>query len=104
MLDNHQTVQTVKSPTRYGETTATLIDHVITPITLECESFVVNAAISDHLPVVTYIYPSTPSQTYNTSPKRKNTKSEEALNLEETIKSLDCHKYRRTLNSINIPP
>ena len=59
MLDNHQTVQTVKSPTRYGETTATLIDHVITPITLECESFVVNAAISDHLPVVTYIYPST---------------------------------------------
>ena len=61
--------------------------------------YLTTSHISDHLPVVTYIYPSTPSQTYNTSPKRKNTKSEEALNLEETIKSLKDHDWNAWHNS-----
>ena len=56
---------------------------------MECESFVVNASIADHLPVMSYLYPISTK----TTKKKNNIKYQDELNLDETVNCLKAHDW-----------
>ncbi len=87
ILQNFNCSQNINCPTRITGNTSTLIDHVITNYPNTTNSYVISASISDHLPTITSIIPTTkrnPKSTIKITQHEKINKVIQSTNWQET--------------------
>ncbi len=87
IMQNFNCFQTINCPTRVTGNTSTLIDHVITNYPNTTNSYVISASISDHLPTITSIIPTTkenPTTTVKITQHEKINKIIQSTNWQET--------------------